>query len=398
MHTTSTILPIVKHHPAIDSVSELPNLKVKGKRTWQNILGFGWSLRKEKFDVAYFTNEYMLWVCKAAGVTTIIREHHSLLNRLLCKGTPHSKLRDNLRHAMQRHVNNLESIFNYTRAPEEYNLSPGYSEKALPLPKGFSLTDYVVLNPDAKTIKNYNKAFYLKLIDYLLKKKLTIVVIGLRDSFDLNNTFQHNPNFHYWVGKTNLFEATRLIRDANIFFGLDSGTAHVASAQYTKSLIFYPPKGAHPSLTGAFYKTCYGYKLAPSQSACDRACNHFPSCPYDDCKTDYIWADVQEMVDTVIQSKGRLWEDKQLEVLNHTINTWQIKSVKGLRYAYFFNYLKEKRIRVVIWNGARLPLRLKLWNTWLKFSEGHYCVVVTQEFLNYSENEFLLKSYQALKI
>jgi ADP-heptose:LPS heptosyltransferase len=397
MYTTATIVPLAKHHPSVDHVHDLPNLKVKGTRTWLKILGFGWSLRKQKFDVAYFTNEYMLWVCKAAGVKTIIREHHSLINRLFCKGTPHAKLRDNLRHSMQRHVNNLESIFNYSRAPEDYNLSPGYSDRALPLPKGFNLSDYVVINPDAKTIKNYNKAFYLQLIAYLLEKNLTIVVIGLRDSFDLNETFQNNLNFHYWVGKTNLFEATRLIRDSKIFFGLDSGTAHIASGQYTKSLVFYPPKGAHPSLTGAFYKNSYGYKLKPLKSACDRACKHFPSCPYDDCKTDYIWADVQTMVDTVLLSNGRPWTEKKLEVLDHTINTWTLQSVKGLRYKYFFKYLKEKRIRVVIWEGPSLPLRLKIWHTWLKFSESHYCVIVTQEFLDYSGDDYLLKSYEALK-
>ena len=419
------IQPLAQEHPAIENAYVLPKLRKDGTLKFCKAWPFIKKLRKEKYDVAYFTNDYLYWVCLGAA-KTIIKENYSALYRLFCKGTPHKALRDNFRHAMQRHVNNLEWIFGKVVHPEGYTLNPGISDEKLAVPEGFAYEkdDYISMNTDAVTIKNYDRDFYHNLTQHILDRGHKLALIGLRDKYDLGETFSSHENFTTYVGKTTLFEATGIIKESKLFIGLDSGTAHIASGQKARSVILYPPKGAHPSLTGAFYKECYGYKYNVFSSKCERVCRHFPTCKYEDCHQDYDIDEVKNLVDKVLEGEDRNWAQKQNEILQHTIHvavlsekgktlhadrikelleqgvvitSWPIEMLSKLSFKDFFKFIKENRIRLVVWQSQDLPFKLKLWNLYLRLSERHYMTVTSCDILKHDMEVFLNVAYDKIK-
>lgn len=425
-YTTGMIQPLAQEHPAISRAFVIPKLRENRKLSYKLAWPFVKQLRQEKYDVAYFTNDYLYWICLFSRVKTIIRENYSVLYRLFCKGTPHKALRDNFRHAMQRHVNNLEWMFKKVVHPEGYTLNPGIKDEKLPLPKDFAFetNDFIAMNTDAVTIKNYDRHFYHELTQFLLDKGHKLALIGLRDKYELGNMFSSHENFETYVGKTTLFEATRIIKDSKLFIGLDSGTAHIASGQGARSVILYPPKGAHPSLTGAFYKECYGYKYNVFSSKCERVCRHFPSCKYEDCHQDYDLDEVKALTEEVLEGKDRNWAQKQNEILKHTIHvavlsdantalhakrikelsdqglvitTWSIESLSKLSFKQFFNFIKENRVRLVVWKEQGLPFKLKVWDWFLKVSERHYMTVTDCDILKHDLEVFLNMAYDKIK-
>lgn len=425
-YTTEMIQSLAQEHPAVDNAYVIPRLKENGKLSIKKSWPFVKTLRERGYDIAYFTNDYLYWICLASGAGTIIKENYSVLYRLFCKGTPHKALRDNFRHAMQRHVNNLEWMFGKLVHPEGYTLNPGIPEEKLALPSGFAFDsgDYIAMNTDAVTIKNYDRRFYHELTSFLLDKGHKIALIGLRDKYELGDTFSDVDNFKTYVGKTTLFEATGIIKESKLFIGLDSGTAHIASGQKARSLVLYPPKGAHPTLTGAFYKESYGYKYNVFSSKCERVCRHFPSCEYDDCKEDYNLEEVKALAEEVLKGKERNWAQKQNEILQHTIHVavltenntpshekritellnqgvvitaWSIERLSKLSFSAFFKFIKENRIRLVVWHGQVLPFKLKLWNWYLKLSERHYMTVSDCDILNHDKEVFLNVAYDKIK-
>lgn len=421
IYTSPSIFPIVRYHPAITHYHTFPTYRnVKGI-LWKEVFRFIRRLRKERYDIGYFTNDELFWFCFFGKVKTIIRENSTLLFRLFCKGTPHGFLRHNLRHAAERHMNNLEFLFDTSIPPDQYDFSLAVPAYLLNLPDRLRMdAPYIVVNPDCHTIKNFERVFYLNLIETLLNGGEKVVVVGLKDPHCLQDAFASHPNFYYQVGKTTLYELMGFIWKSKMYIGVDSGPSHLACVFGKKALIFFPPKGGHPALTCGFNKESYSYKLPAYESQCNRHCNNYVACPYHDCKGDYEWEAVRETLYHVLAMPERSWRDKYRETMKLAVGILVIfPDEPEVKEAAYFNrmredgysvivrthqksrdirlkdlvrFIQENGILVVHFMGKRVPFKFRVQEIVFRLTEQVYMVFYSGRALPISHDE-LFKLY-----
>ena len=88
--------------------------------------------------------------------------------------------------------------------------------------------DYFVIAPfSSQVIQSWPIENYFDLIDRL-KEKSKIIILGNPKNVDRKYYNYENPNVENLISKTNLKEADRIIKNASLFIGNDSGLAHLA--------------------------------------------------------------------------------------------------------------------------------------------------------------------------
>jgi len=397
LYTTPMIAKIGLYHEAIDETFVLPKIRQSGKLLVKPLWSFSRELRKKGYTVSYFTNDYMFWPLVLAGVKTIIQEQKSIGFRLRCIGTPHAARRDNLRHAAERHVNNIEHAYHITIPKEDYNFELSFPQKLIQ--SSYSpQSPYVYLSADGHSVKKYHSELYQRVCQYLLDQGHIVVIDGLVDRFNLDQ-FQDHPNVHYTVGKTSIFEFFGLVKQCALLVSVDSGPSHVACMFKVKSVIFHPPKANFPFKTAGFFKDNWSYKLSPSDSDCSLACSVFQSCRYDYCETDYVFEDIVDTLQKALSSE-RSWEEKEFERYQKSVGIalltddpqrqeW-VKTQKEKGYfvisgreedhaktfSDFHSFIKKNRIHIVYVDKKKLSLKFYIWDLWYRHSERAYIKIL----------------------
>jgi ADP-heptose:LPS heptosyltransferase len=331
LYTTTVVKVMAEKSPCIAEVYDCTPLKEHGKISWKAAFSFLKLVKRRKYDVAYFTNVEYFYICFFAGIKTIIKSRENLLFQLFCKGASKKSGRDNTRHSVERHIANLECIFNKKISASSLDLDLKIPDSFLTPPAWFNASSYIVICPDAHSCKNFDKQFYLLLIDALITKyEKTVVIVGLKDSFDLYDQYTEHPKVISAVGKTSIFELMGLIKSCDCFFGVDSGPAHIAASYSRSGIIFYPPKGGHPYLTHSFSPQLVEYKMPQSDSNCDRFCENYSDCAYSDCEQDYDFGKIKEILNQVVGSKRlRTWREKKLSVFTCEFNSLFLSKIDG---------------------------------------------------------------------
>jgi heptosyltransferase-2 len=88
--------------------------------------------------------------------------------------------------------------------------------------------------------KDWKRENFLKLIDMLLNGGYLIVLIGkvTKDESEIYNQIQFK-NFLNLTNETTLMELFSILKDAELFIGLDSGPTHAAAMLGVKTLVLY---------------------------------------------------------------------------------------------------------------------------------------------------------------
>jgi len=436
IYTSTFLCKLAIHHPAIDNAYELPDLYTDGREDKKKIKDFGRALKGEGYSIGYFMEDFLFWVLWHGKVKIKIHEQSNPLFKLCCVGTGGQDRRDNLRHLAQRHMDNVCALTKKTLTFDDYNFHLDIPEDKMACdlqPK----EPYVYVNVDGKSAKKYETAFFHRVIEWLLQQGKTIVVDGLRDSFDCGTAFAGRDGFIYTVGKTDLYQMFGLIKNAAWLVSNDSGPSHVACMLSKPSLIFFPAKGNKPNLTGGFYKNNRTYKSSPFVSKCELNCHSYSLCKEEFCETDYDWERVETQLKNLFKEPNRSWEDKEAETLKASLNIMiyplglpndQVEEVRAqlkkavLRYkdeGVFIELANEAlnttvlskhntkkaltdwtfsdmlwqiqlhSLNVIYVPARSLPFKLKLWNWWFRFSERAYIVFVAAPELKEDVNEQL---------
>ena len=227
----------------------------------------------------------------------------------------------------------------------------------------------------------------------------TVVHVGLEDPHGLDQDFGNNPQYRYLVGKTSLPQLMGIFCYADLFLGIDSGTAHLASILGTPTLILYPPKGVTPAVSCLLGTKAVPYQYAAFDSTCELACQHYPSCAFDTCTHDYNLEDVKTRIRVTMaatMSPEERWQTiYQTSVPNlvipavrsqHDFESLRVRvegfAASGMSIRLFSSematwsfsqmlaFIHRYRIRVIFWEGRdRIPFKWWLLNRWLRFSE-----------------------------
>jgi heptosyltransferase II len=401
IYTSPVAGKLAKHHPAIDHVFERPSIRNNGKLNIKKAWKFSRELKNVNYDIAYFTNDYMFWPLLFAGVGSIIQEQKSLEYRLFCKGTPNSYRRDNLRHASERHVNNIEHAFNVRIPFETYDFSLNFPDSVIKS-EFIPNTPYIYLNADGNSVKKYHPDFYKRFCKYLLEKGYVVLIDGLSDRFGLDQ-FKSEKNVIYAVGKTSLYEMFGLIKNCTLLVSVDSGPSHVACMFQKKSLVLHPPKANFPFKTAGFYKDNWSYKLSPSESKCPLHCSVFQACKESYCEEDYEINDVIDFFEEIM-AKERTWKEKEFERYQKSVGVgvffsgavtkinklWidenknngffmffqENMDLNTLTFKEFYTLIKKHRLHLIFVDGQSLSLKFKLWDWWCSFSEKAYIKIL----------------------
>jgi len=150
LYVPPNMVDLARYHPAVNQVLEIPVMEHQSKEK-NKVRAFICHLKSSRYDAAYFSNHYLFWILKRAGVPYLIKEQTSLEYRLFAHGTPPRLLRDKLVNRATFLVRNLEAIFQVAHPVSDYNYDLGIpaSEMAwqMPLPES-----YVVLAPDVHSL------------------------------------------------------------------------------------------------------------------------------------------------------------------------------------------------------------------------------------------------------
>lgn len=421
LYTSPVAAKCAVYHPCVNRVLPIPKLRDKGRVQWAKVREFASELKSKHYDYGYFTNDYMFWPLFMGGVGTILQEQKSLLFKLTCKGTPQRYRRHNLRHAAQRHVNNIEHAFSVSIPAESYNFSLNFPDDLIHS-DWIPSRPYIYINADGNSVKKYEPKFYQELCVALIEKGHLIVIDGIHDHFGLDYLASH-PNVVYSVGKTSLYELFGLIKYSSLVVSVDSGPSHLACVFKRKSVIFHPPKANFPFKTAGFYKDNWSYKTSPSESACALKCSVFQACKETDCQTDYQVVDVLKLVDRALITE-RTWEEKAFEMLQKSVGIAFITAsdlteqqqdwINRMKQQGFFMFvqsgvdiasmslervhdlIKKHRLHLVVIDKEKLPLKCIMWNWWYRISEKAYVTFLPRP--NYNDSHWFEQAVTRLTV
>ncbi|MBT5954457.1 glycosyltransferase family 9 protein [bacterium] len=426
LYTTNVVKVMAEKSPVIDEVYDCTPLKEHGKISWKASFSFLKLVKHRKYDVAYFTNVEYFYICFFAGIKTIIKSQENVLFQLFCKGASKKSGIDNTRHSVERHIANLECIFNKKISASSLDLDLKIPDSFLKYPTWFKSSSYVVICPDAHSCKNFDRQFYILLINELITKyEKTVVIVGLKDPFDLRSQYTEHHKVIDAVGRTSIFELMGLIKSCDCFFGVDSGPAHIAASYSRSGIIFYPPKGGHPYLTHSFSPQLIEYKMPQSDSNCDRFCANYSDCAYLDCEQDYDFVKIKALLNQVVGSKKlRTWKEKKCSVFTCEFNSLflskkygddaqsvmksklKLWNISGQRFLLksglgtIFELLKvirENRIKVIFINRNYFFYRILLVIQWFfKVTDRGQFVIVDNGHVFLDKSLFLSACYSEL--
>jgi ADP-heptose:LPS heptosyltransferase len=427
LYIPPNMVDFASKHPALHRCLPMPERGTKAARKH-----LSQQLRAEKYDMAYFTNPDLLGIALAAKIRYRVHEHSDFLFRFTCKGTPMSALRNRFRQVPERHIHNLDHMFGAPLASRDYNYDTGIRPQKSPLLS--DLSRYVVVNPDSHSCKRYDRDFFVNIITWLMSEGHTVVHVGLKDPHNLQSDLESHAQYRSLVGKTSIPQLIDIMAHADLFMGIDSGTAHLASVLGTPTLILYPPKGVTPAISCLLATKALPYQQSPFDSDCELACRHYQVCPLDTCARDYRLADVkvrirQTMAATmssedrwqciyqpsipilVIPSRGHPMGSgaKGRSPLRPRLLAWLCRArrfvlgtnapkpphstptnlhkrvadfaASGMSihvgspdmatwsFSQMLAFIHRYNIRVIFWEGSRIPLKWWLLNRWLRFSE-----------------------------
>jgi heptosyltransferase I len=380
-------------HPRVHRCFPFPDRSTKANRKV-----FASALRVENYDMAYFTNPELLWILVAAKIRYRIHDHSDFLLKLLCKGTPMRALRNRFRQVPERHIQNLDYIFGQRLPVDRYNFDAGIAVDVCDLVA--DLPRYVAVNPDSHSCKRYDRAFFVHVIRWLMGEGYTVVHVGLKDPHGLAADFSEDGRYRNLVGKTSLPQLMGIFRYADLFLGIDSGTAHLSSILGTPTLIFYPPKGATPAVSCLLATKALPYQYSSFESSCDLACRHYPSCAFDTCTHDYNLEDVKSRIRETMKgdlSPSARWRavygssmpvlvipssskdvslKQQIMQFSQSGISVRLGSVDMLDWSFsrMLQFMHRHDVRVLFWEGRdRVPLKWRIMNRWMRFSERLFC-------------------------
>lgn len=355
-------------------------------------------LRSEKYDMAYFTNPDLLWILVSAKIRYRIHEHSDFLFKLLCKGTPMTAFRNRFRQVPERHMQNLDYLFGNKLPVESYNFDAGISPDACDLVS--DLPRYVVVNPDSHSCKRFDRNFFVQIITWLIAEGHTVVHVGLKDPHGLDQDFGENSQYRNLVGKTSMPQLMGVFRYAELFLGIDSGTAHLAAILDTPTLILYPPKGATPAVSCLLATKALPYQYSAFDSTCELACHHYPSCAFDTCTRDYnldavklriretmradlspddrwrvIYGASVPIVVIPKDSNGSVLASQMAVFSNLGLSVRVGASEMGTwSFSRMLQFMYRNNVRVIFWEGrTRVPLKWRILNRWMRFSDRLFC-------------------------
>ena len=414
LYISPNMVEFAGNHPRVHRCFPFPNRGTVAERN-----SFVSALRAEKYDMAYFTNPDLLWVVVRAKIPLRIHEHSDFLFKLLCKGTPMSAFRNRFRQVPERHIHNLDYLFGDRLPVESYNFDAGISPDPCDLVS--DLPRYVALNPDSHSCKRFDRNFFVQIITWLMANGHTVVHVGLKDPHGLDQDFGNNPQYRYLVGKTSLPQLMGIFRYADLFLGIDSGTAHLASILGTPTLILYPPKGVTPAVSCLLGTKALPYQYAAFDSTCELACQHYPSCAFDTSTHDYNVADVKSRI--LETMAARLSPDERWRIIYQTsvpILVIPVADSDTLRaevagfaksgisirlgssdmrtwsFSRMLAFMYRNKVRVIFWEGgAHVPFKWKVLNRWMRFSERLFCGM-TAGVLDDTPAVFFDRCYAAL--
>lgn len=320
VYSSKSIELLLSNHHHVDRFILIQDVGLNHHpRTLKDLKQYSECLQKEKYDAVFFTHDPLFWYALYARIPLLLREKTAVQFRMFCFGSPHWLTARRYAHLSVRYMNNLDMYSGRWAKAEEYDYRLGIPD-ALTKTHFFKLpSNYVVINPDFHSCRNYDKTFYLQVIDYILNTlHLSVVQVGLKDNYELATHFDH-PHYVDLVAKTNLFELLAVMKRSVLFIGIDSGTAHLASALGIKALIVYPPKGTQPWQWGAYHADCYLYKFSTIKSRCKEHCSFFSSCDLGYCDKDYDIKDVFSRIKSIINLPHRQHVEKQREVFKISI-------------------------------------------------------------------------------
>ncbi len=150
---------------------------------------------------------------------------------------------------------------NFSVFLEKYKLSP---------------KQYVVFHTSASNeweTKKWIHKYWVGLGDFFSKENLPVVLIGDRNSVELNGKIGKliNGKVVNLAGKTDFFELALVIQHAKLCITTDSGPMHVASAVGTETVAIFGP-------TNPYWHAAPGIKIVRSQIDCSpcykKRCSH----------------------------------------------------------------------------------------------------------------------------
>lgn len=408
VYSSKSIQLLLSNHRSVDRFILVNDVGLNHHpRTWNDLKQYSESLQKEKYDAVFFTHDPLFWYALYARIPLLLREKTAVQFRIFCFGSPHWLTARRYAHLSVRYMNNLDMYRGQWAKAEEYDYRLGIPD-ALTQTHPFKLpSSYVVINPDFHSCRNYDKAFYLQVVDYLLNTlHLSVVQVGLKDNYELARHFDH-PHYVDLVAKTNLFELLAVMRGSSLFIGVDSGTAHLASALGIKALIVYPPKGTQPWQWCAYHADCHLYKFSTIKSRCEEHCSFFSSCDLGHCDKDYEMTDIFTRIESIIKSPPRSHIAKQREVFKisiailvaqgddqHDLGFWRsmetagynilyrpLAEIKKMKLKEFSELVKKNELRVLVLPQKGTPLKFRLYQ--------HYCDLSEQRlFMNVTQDQF----------
>jgi ADP-heptose:LPS heptosyltransferase len=414
IYTTKTIIEIVRFHPAISNAYIIPDLEKDGKLRIREAWVFSKLIRSKKYDLGYFTNPCLYWVCLFGRVKLVIKEHYGVFSKFFTKGTPRKALRNKFKHSIVRHLDNLAHFFVEAITLQDYHYNLGIPENVLKIPEEIVVDgEYALVCPDAHSCNNYDEKFYVQVIEYLLELNLNVVVVGLKDIYSLDKYFGSKEKFYYFIGKTTLYNLIGLIKNCGLFIGIDSGPAQIAVCFKKRTVMLFPPKGVWPLARGFDNDFVFTYKIPSVKSRCRLVCQNYSACSKDLCKMDYDVKDVKKLIGLVLESKERSWEEKQADSFKQTIKVLVIfpdngssdlrgyframidagydivvwEGVKQKNIFDFYKFLKENRIMMVHYIGDELPVKYKIINLFCRFSERLYIAFYASKKIGVSHKE-----------
>ena len=408
VYSSKSIELLLSHHQNVDRFILINDVGLNHHpRTWKDLKQYSQGLIDERYDAAFFTHDPLFWYALFARIPLLLREKTAIQFRMFCFGAPHWLTARRFAHISVRYMNNLDMYVGRWAAASEYDYGLGIPEEMVSGHSFLLPSTYVAINADFHSCRNYDKAFYVKVIDHLLNTlHLNVVQVGLKDNYALAEQFDH-PHFVSLVAKTNLFELLAVMKGSQLFIGVDSGTAHLASALGIKALIVYPPKGTQPWQWGAYHADCHLYKFSTIKSRCKEHCSFFSSCDLGYCDKDYDMHDVLGRIHSIIKSPPRSHAEKQREVFKVSVPIlvaldkgdavpvfWQEMEKLGYNILYrpfaklsimklrdFSDLIKRNELRVLVLSTKWIPLKFRLYQLYCDLSEQRlFMNVIRRQF------------------
>lgn len=402
LYVSSNMVDFARFHPAVNEVLEIPVMEHQSREP-HKVRDFIRQLKASRYDAACFSNHYLFWILKRARVPFIIKEQSSLEYRLFAHGTPPRLLRDQLVNRAAFLVRNLEAVFQVSHPVSDYNYDLGIPASEMvwqrPLPD-----HYVVLAPDVHSGKNFSKQYYLAVLNWLVSRSIPVVIVGLKDPYQLKQEYADNPLVQSVAGQTRLTQLCGIISRARFFIGMDSGTSHLAAALQVRSLTCFPAKGARPCFFGANWKDNLSYKQSVFSRQCPDYCWYYPNCSAGKCLEAFDWPAIESRLAWLTSDQTRTWDEKihddlkanvairvicaselppqaavffeHMRQSGYAVHVETNRPFSTLRYREIWEWLTTGHSQVLHFFAPELPIKFRIWNTWFRLSERAYCTLL----------------------